>query len=300
MSKLQRIFNAEVAPDHGVRRNMATSPLSCQKVARALVSVAAWAVLLSACQSATFAAGSADISVTISASIPSELVYTAVVINNGPNTAQHVSLQGQLPPGVVNVSVTPSTCTFLTGGGLKCGLGAMVPNASQTVVVTVHPTTTGDKTAQVTVASELSDPSPSNNSASATQTITSVGISDVAVAMSTPNPITLGGRLTYNVTITNLGDDDAQNVLFVDAVPGTAQIVAVSSSAGSCTVHADAVNCPIGHLAVQGSATVRITMVPNVAGAFYNTSSATPSATSGAVDPNLTNNSVTTVTFVNP
>jgi uncharacterized repeat protein (TIGR01451 family) len=163
----------------------------------------------------------------------------------------------------------------------------------------VHPFTTGDKTAQVTVSNLVSDPDSSNNTASATESITGVGIADVAVTMSTPNPITLGGTLTYTVTVTNLGDDDAQNVILVDAVPGTAQITGASSSAGSCTVHTIAVTCPIGHLAVQGSATVYVKLIPNISGAFYNTVSATSTAVTGT-DPNLTNNSVTTLTFVNP
>lgn len=298
MSKLQRIYRADVSPAHGVSRKITTAGGGCRRMARAFAGITGWAVLLSAGQPGIAKAASADLSVTLSSSQISELVYTAVVTNNGPGTPQHVVVTAQLPPGVVDVSVTPSSCAFQTGGMLQCDLGAIVPSASQTVVVTLHPITTGDKTAQVAVSSGFSDPSPSNNSASATETITAVGISDVMVAMSAPNPITLGGRLIYNVTIANLGDDDAQGVTFEDAVPATAQLLGATSSAGPCTIHpgAGTVTCPIGHLAVQGTATVRIAMIPNATGPFYNTVFATPTS----VDPNLTNNAVTTVTWVNP
>ena len=88
----------------------------------------------------------------------------------------------------------------------------------------------------------------------------------------------------------------------VDTVPATAHIVGASSSVGSCTLFGATVSCAIGSLGVQGSATVHIVMKPNEMGPFYNTAYANPRdpRVGGTVDPNLTNNAVTTVTWVNP
>lgn len=108
-----------------------------------------------------------------------------------------------------------------------------------------------------------------------------------------PNPVFVGGSLTYSLTVTNNGPDPATNVTLTDTLPAPVTLNSVSSPQMSC-VKGSTVTCTLGTLpsGMQASATVVVT--PTAPGTISN-----PAAVSAAeADPNPANNSWTAVTTV--
>jgi len=106
----------------------------------------------------------------------------------------------------------------------------------------------------------------------------------------TPNPITAGQPLTYNLNVTNDGPGAATAVTVTDVLPGGATFVSAAAAQGSCTTSAGTVTCALGTLNAGQAVALTIVVRPATAGALSNT--ATVNATS--VDPNAGNNTATT------
>jgi uncharacterized repeat protein (TIGR01451 family) len=109
-----------------------------------------------------------------------------------------------------------------------------------------------------------------------------------------PNPVNVGSNLTYSIVITNNGPNAATNVLVSQTLPATVTFVSAISSQGTCTQSGGTVTAALGTLGNGAAATVTVVVKPTQAGLLQ----ATTSVTSSAVDPNGTNNVVTTLTTV--
>jgi uncharacterized repeat protein (TIGR01451 family) len=108
--------------------------------------------------------------------------------------------------------------------------------------------------------------------------------------------VEVGETLTYTLTATNLGPDEATGVTIIDALPASVTFQSASPSQGSCQHAGGVVTCLMGTLAANASAQVDIQVVPNASGVVANT---------GVVDgdegdPDDTNNQDTDETDVTP
>ena len=102
-----------------------------------------------------------------------------------------------------------------------------------------------------------------------------------------PDPVTVGGTLTYTLTVANAGPGDASDVTVTDNLPASVTFVSATASQGSCSQSAGTVTCSVGTVASGGTATVTIVVTPNSAGTITNGSSVGASTN----DPNAANNS---------
>ena len=119
---------------------------------------------------------------------------------------------------------------------------------------------------------------------------------DLAIAKSdSPDPVALGGDLTYIITVTNSGPDAATSVVMSDTVLGLFNFGSASASQGSCS-GSDTVTCELGTIANGANATVTIVVSPTTVGTLSNTAS----VTGNVIDPNTGNNTATEETTVNP
>jgi uncharacterized repeat protein (TIGR01451 family) len=126
-------------------------------------------------------------------------------------------------------------------------------------------------------------------------TVNAVPSADLSITKSdSPDPVTVGGSLTYTITVKNNGPSGATGVTMTDSLPGSVTFVSATPSQGNCTGTAT-VTCSLGSLSNGGSATVTIVVTPTQAGGISNT------ATVGAneADPDTSNNSATQPTTVN-
>ncbi|MDP8956994.1 MAG: CSLREA domain-containing protein [Actinomycetota bacterium] len=121
----------------------------------------------------------ADVGVTMTASpdptvhIGKELTYTLTVSNAGPNAANGVTLEDQLPKsaGFGSVSASQGTC-MLTRTTVTCDLGSLTSGASTTVTIVIKPTAKGEITNAASVASASpADPDTTNNRAEKTTNV---------------------------------------------------------------------------------------------------------------------------------
>ena len=86
-----------------------------------------------------------------------------------------------------------------------------------------------------TVSSEQPDFNPANNSATV-QTLVNPATADLAVGIAAvPNPVLIGGTLTYTVSLTNNGPSPATSITVTNALPSSAQIQSTTVSRGTAS-----------------------------------------------------------------
>src|SRR5262249_31002195 len=141
----------------------------------------------------------------------------------GPDTAKGVVLIDTLPEASTFVSASPPP-TAQAGGKLTFDLGDLADGATMTFTIVATPTGDGTLTdrADVSAPNGLDDPTPSNNTDSASSTVNPPPTADVGVSVTTsPDPLTLGsGNVTYTVTVVNHGPGAAKGVILTDTLPG--------------------------------------------------------------------------------
>lgn len=99
------------------------------------------------------------------------VVYTVVVTNGGPDTANAVTLSDPIPAGMSWVSTATTQGSCSGSAIVSCSIGTLANGSSATVNITVTNDTYGTKANTATVASSSAsqyDDDPSNNSATAT------------------------------------------------------------------------------------------------------------------------------------
>jgi uncharacterized repeat protein (TIGR01451 family) len=115
-----------------------------------------------------------------------------------------------------------------------------------------------------------------------------------------PDPVTVGGVLTYTLTVANTasGSADASSVTLSDALPKKVMFRSAQSDHGRCFLRKPStVQCNLSDIAGGDTATVRVIVRPTKSGTITNTASVTASA---PPDPALGNNTASATTQVNP
>ena len=123
------------------------------------------------------------------------------------------------------------------------------------------------------------------------------GVADLALtASATPNPVAVGGQLTYIAAITNAGPTPTNATLQV-SLPSSVSLVSASASPGTCTETSSIVSCSLGALNAGAGAQATFIVSPSTAGPV----TSTLSANSSDPDPTPADNTQTlTVTAVAP
>jgi uncharacterized repeat protein (TIGR01451 family) len=92
----------------------------------------------------------------------------------------------------------------------------------------------------------------------------------VITKAASPNPVTLGDNVTYTLTVTNKGPNQANNVVMTDSLPSEVTFVSVTTNKGTCT-GTNAITCNLGQVAVGELDTITIVVKPTVTGTITNT-----------------------------
>jgi uncharacterized repeat protein (TIGR01451 family) len=175
----------------------------------------------------------ADLAVSITDSqtsaVPGRPVtYTMIVTNGGPDAVSGALVTDTLPPALVNATwacyFTPgSTCTPTGSGSINDSVTLPVLGTLfYALTATVDPAATGTvtNTAGVSVPSGGTDPDPSNNAASDTDTL--MPEADLHVTKSDgqshANP---GSAIAYNIVVSNPGPSDAPGATVADVFPAS-------------------------------------------------------------------------------
>ena len=101
-----------------------------------------------------------------------QTTFTITVTNNGPNAASGVVLVTTLTPAAIPVSATATQGACSGAAVVNCSLGSLASGATATVTVVVLPTSAGSLTDTALVSTATFDPDDSNNTASASTSVT--------------------------------------------------------------------------------------------------------------------------------
>jgi len=122
--------------------------------------------------------------------------------------------------------------------------------------------------------------------------VAAVGATDLSLTKSdSPDPVVAGNNLTYTITVSNPGPNDASNVVVTDNLPGGVDFV--SATGGTCDRTGNTVTCNLGQVNAGQSPTVTIVVRTKKEGTLTNTASVT-----SPQDAVLGNNSATATTTV--
>jgi uncharacterized repeat protein (TIGR01451 family) len=245
----------------------------------------------------------------------SVISYQVKISNAGPSAANGTSFSDAVPSQISGVT---ATCASALGGAVcpasvtvagnnVSGLVPTLPSGGSVIITisgTVAANATGSisNTAQVSPPSNVTDPTPGNNSSTATTPITPTA--DVSIVKTANATAVAGSPITYTLLIRNAGPSAANGSTFSDQV--AASISGVTASCGAATagavcpssvsVASNLVSGSIPTLPSGASVTITITgtVIASATGSISNTASVT--APSGVTDPTSGNNSSTATT----
>jgi len=180
--------------------------------------------------SVTNTTASADLSVTKSVSddhpgVLSEVTYTVVLNNGGPDEAKDVMVLDQIPNGLTFVSATASQGTYDSSSGLW-NVPSIGEGSQETLELVVQVTSLGEKfnTAEVIASSQFDpDSTPGNHdpneddqdSVSLTPQLVDLALTKM-VDNETPN---VGDFVNFTLELTNQGPSTATGVVVRDQLP---------------------------------------------------------------------------------
>ncbi|WP_022970186.1 beta strand repeat-containing protein, partial [Arenimonas oryziterrae] len=250
--------------------------------------------------------------------------YTIVVTNNGPSDVTAATIVDTAPAGLTIGAwtcavTTAGTGTVTTACGAASGSGNINTTATlrnggvitYTVAATVAGSATGSipNTVTVAVPAGTTDPTPGNNSATDTNTVTPVA--NLAITKTDgAASVNAGGATSYTLVVTNNGPSDVTAATIVDTAPAGLTIGAwtcavTTAGVGSVTTACGAAS---GSGNINTTATLRnggvvtYTVAATVAGTATGTiaNTATVTAPAGTTDPTPANNSATDTNNVTP
>ena len=260
----------------------------------------------------------------------SRLGINLVDPNDPPNGVTPIHPGGGVPGGPNNELNYPTLTSAVTGAGRTLIQGSYIGAANSTYnlqfftnpvadasgfgqgkTLIGQTSITTDNNGNATVNLILPTPSTVSQFISATSTdaqgdtsefsndvtIGQANIADTGLSVvASPSPATLGGDITYTLTVTNNGPAPATGVTVTDVFPTSTNYVSSTSSQGTAPIqNVGSIIANLGTIAPGGLATVTLIVSTTATGTVTNTAS----VSSNEIDPNTINNTVITNTTVN-
>ena len=133
------------------------------------------------------------------------------------------------------------------------------------------------------------DPGPDDQPAQQT--------ADLSVTKQASTPAARSGDVvTFHITVTNHGPDDAARVMLHDQLSGSAELVSIHTDAGSCSQHLP-VTCQLGTLRPGAAAHVTVRLRITAGGRHFSDRAVVGTASD---DPRLANNVASAVVRLTP
>jgi uncharacterized repeat protein (TIGR01451 family) len=195
----------------------------------------------------------------------SVVTFTLTVTNNGPSTAQFITvtdvLSGGSLGGVVTTSTDGSVTVTVSGNSVTFTVGSLNANSVITMVYTATAPSLGVMTNTAVVTSAVGDLGGGDNQAGVT---VQVQASTTTLTVTKQQTYTLGvgstirhyGLVTYTITVTNTGTATATSVIITDALLSSA--LSFASASGVCAHSGGVVTCTLGNLGPGQSVSVQI------------------------------------------
>jgi uncharacterized repeat protein (TIGR01451 family) len=228
-----------------------------------------------------------------------QITYSIFVANNADDTAHNVVLTFPLPATTTFVSVSDPRCSHDGGapGTVTCDFGDLdgIDIGGPIIQTDTIIRTTGATPATINVTGAVTtsdtDTNPANNTLTQNTTIDD-GADLVVVKTDDPDPQYASGNVTYTITVTNNGPNDADNITVTDTLPTNMTYQSASGSGWSCSHVGQVVTCTRSTIA-NGATVPVITLVGKVTGATTGTITNTVTVAAVTGDPDTNNNTTT-------
>ncbi|MCM2371204.1 SpaA isopeptide-forming pilin-related protein [Aporhodopirellula aestuarii] len=214
--------------------------------------------------------------ITTDANVNGLVSFVLSLTNEGDETATNVVVTDSLPSGISYRSDQPSSGTMFDSESGRWTIPTLASGATATITLTglLTSSTPQTNTAEVTAADQFDTDSTPNNSlddeddqASAVVTASQINLSlDKEVSDLSPN---VGDTITFTLTLTNSGINDATNIIVQDTLPSGFSISSSDPDSGSFSVANSQWTVPL--LAAGQSTALTLTSTVNTAGTFTNT-----------------------------
>jgi len=193
----------------------------------------------------------------------SVVTFTLTVTNNGPSTAQFITVTDVLSGGSLGgvVGTSPGVNTSISANSITFTVGSLNANSVITMVYTATAPSLGVMTNTAVVTSAIGDLSDGDNQAGVT---VQVQASTTTLTVTKQQTYTLGvgstirhyGLVTYTITVTNTGTATATSVIITDALLSSA--LSFASASDVCAHSGGMVTCTLGNLGPGQSVSVQI------------------------------------------
>jgi trimeric autotransporter adhesin len=249
---------------------------------------------------------SANLAITVTDGVTTatpggSVTYTITASNAGPSNATGATVADTFPASLTVtwtcVGAGGGTCTASGSGNINDTVNLPAGGSvTYTASATISSAATGtlSNTATVTAPGGVTDPTPGNNSATDSDTLTSSA--DLAITVTDGvTTATPGGSVTYTITASNAGPSTATGATVADTFPASLTVTwtCVGAGGGTCTASGsgninNTVNLPAG-----GSVTYTASATISAAATGTLSNTATVTAPGGVTDPTPGNNSAT-------
>lgn len=203
------------------------------------------------------------------ATVGEELVYTIVVSNETTDLLTGVEVEDILPAGLVFVSAETTQGTVAEVAGTVTALiGALAPGQSEIITITVIPTVPGIVTNTATATSDQTPPV----SSTIDTTVNALPPAFLTIEkLAKPDLVTLGNEVTFQVTVCNMGETVATNVVVVDTLPAGVEVTVIQVSEGTFVQAGQTITASFGALPPGSCANLTIEAIVTATGTLTNT-----------------------------
>jgi uncharacterized repeat protein (TIGR01451 family) len=227
------------------------------------------------------------------------VTFTMVVSNGGPAFASNVLVPEQLSPGWSFVGVSNGPNSSFDFVNQQWTILNLSPHASEVLALQAQAVSTGFISNRVDVIPPpgVTDPNPVNNTSVLVLAAAPPPEADLMVTkVAETNNVLVTNAITFDVTITNKGPNDAKNIAVHETLPSDLYIAGAEPPAGTVWGYPTSRSWFITNLAANAALTLKVSILPLRGGTFVNQVEITGST---PVDPVLANNtSSVPVTFI--
>ena len=210
------------------------------------------------------------------------VIWTLIVKNNGPDTAENAVVSDKLPAGIVYVSDDSKGAYNHKTGIWKLGDLPVGQSRILNIVTTVKVT---NRTVInfANVSSDTPDPNMTNNKCNNSTTVPPEA--DLVLTKDVNNKrVTVGDKVTFTIVVSNLGPDTAVNTRAYDVLPDGLKLISFKVSRGSYDPETGI--WTIGDMKMGERASLTIVAEALITGVIVNEAY----VESDTYDPNMTNN----------
>lgn len=183
------------------------------------------------------------------------VTYEIIVSNKSQVTAKDIVVEDTVPEGVTSVKATQGAEVSESNTKLTWKLDSLAPNTSETFRISYTPIQPG----VITNAATASGYCAQSVSSSVRTIVTGIPAVNLEVA-DLEDPVRIGNRVTYAITVTNQGSAPLTNILIACMLEANVKYIS-SSGSTSGTMEGDRLRfLPLSSLAPQEKAVWRVTV----------------------------------------